>query len=173
MVFRCFNIRNLFPLVIRCGMMFMEASFHTSDGDKKNRQLNATKLGVCQIALSRMINSMEPSIFNLLFFPFGRVISVSWALSLNGFKQPCLLLSEMKSRLCTSVSKSALMYEVLLWNTMSNEASLEQKLSTTTLSSVAVQAGNASIVIAVLKVRQQMLAHLFINSLLLSGCCFY
>ncbi|OXB61719.1 hypothetical protein ASZ78_002720 [Callipepla squamata] len=34
---------------------------------------------------------------------------------------------------------------------MSNEASLEQKLSTTTLSSVAVQAGNASIVIAVLK----------------------
>jgi len=43
---------------------------------------------------------------------------------------------------------------------MSNEAGLEQKLSTTTLSSVAVQAGNASIVIAVLKVRQQMLAHL-------------
>lgn len=34
---------------------------------------------------------------------------------------------------------------------MSNEAGLEQKLSTTTLSSVAVQAGNASIVIAVLK----------------------
>uniref|UniRef100_A0A8C2U4H7 Coiled-coil domain containing 141 n=1 Tax=Coturnix japonica TaxID=93934 RepID=A0A8C2U4H7_COTJA len=34
---------------------------------------------------------------------------------------------------------------------MSNEASLEQKLSTTTLSSVAVQAGNVSIVIAVLK----------------------
>ncbi|XP_065607290.1 coiled-coil domain-containing protein 141 isoform X3 [Cyrtonyx montezumae] len=34
---------------------------------------------------------------------------------------------------------------------MSNEASLEQKLSTTTLSSVAVQSGNASIVIAVLK----------------------
>uniref|UniRef100_A0A669Q3L0 Coiled-coil domain containing 141 n=1 Tax=Phasianus colchicus TaxID=9054 RepID=A0A669Q3L0_PHACC len=34
---------------------------------------------------------------------------------------------------------------------MSNEASLEQKLSTTTLSSVAVQAGNSSIVIAVLK----------------------
>ncbi|KAM6080880.1 coiled-coil domain-containing protein 141 isoform 2-T2 [Theristicus caerulescens] len=34
---------------------------------------------------------------------------------------------------------------------MSNEASLEQKLSTTTVSSVAVQAGDASIVIAVLK----------------------
>ncbi|KAM6307155.1 coiled-coil domain-containing protein 141 [Aegotheles albertisi] len=34
---------------------------------------------------------------------------------------------------------------------MSNEASLEQKLSTTTISSVAVQAGDASIVIAVLK----------------------
>ncbi|XP_072197997.1 coiled-coil domain-containing protein 141 [Excalfactoria chinensis] len=34
---------------------------------------------------------------------------------------------------------------------MSNEAGLEQKLSTTTLSSVAVQAGNVSIVIAVLK----------------------
>lgn len=41
---------------------------------------------------------------------------------------------------------------------MSNEASSEQKLSTTTVSSVAVQAGDASIVIAVLKVRQQLLA---------------
>lgn len=40
---------------------------------------------------------------------------------------------------------------------MSNEASSEQKLSTT-VSSVAVQAGDASIVIAVLKVRQQLLA---------------
>lgn len=33
--------------------MFVEASFHTSDGDKKNRQFNATKLGVCQISLSQ------------------------------------------------------------------------------------------------------------------------
>ncbi|XP_064516794.1 coiled-coil domain-containing protein 141 isoform X2 [Pseudopipra pipra] len=43
------------------------------------------------------------------------------------------------------------MYEVPLSNTMSDEASSEQKPSTTTVSSVAVQAGDASIVIAVLK----------------------
>jgi len=53
MVSSCFNLRNLFLLVIQRGMMFVEASFHTSDGDKKNRQLNATKLGVCQISLSQ------------------------------------------------------------------------------------------------------------------------
>ncbi|XP_017689675.1 PREDICTED: coiled-coil domain-containing protein 141 [Lepidothrix coronata] len=43
------------------------------------------------------------------------------------------------------------MYEVPLSNAMSDEASSEQKPSTTTVSSVAVQAGDASIVIAVLK----------------------
>lgn len=44
---------------------------------------------------------------------------------------------------------------------MSDEASSEQKPSTTTVSSVAVQAGDASIVIAVLKVRQRLLEWLF------------
>lgn len=46
---------------------------------------------------------------------------------------------------------------------MSDEASSEQKPSTTTVSSVAVQAGDASIVIAVLKVRQRLPACLFLS----------
>lgn len=45
---------------------------------------------------------------------------------------------------------------------MSKEGSSEQKPSTTTVSSVAVQAGDASIVIAVLKVRMQLLACLLL-----------
>lgn len=116
---------------------------------------SVTILGVWRFSpLSLMISSMGLSIFNLLCFLLAeqsvRAELFPWMNPSN--PSGCLLKWPADTYLYRDCPKYKLWFE----STMSSQGSPGVEFSTTTVSSVAVQAGDSKIVIAIIKVSQQL-----------------